>query len=74
MAKTLLELAKEIRVYRRGLVPKEEELQLTEAWLNGEIQLVQVMKALKTRSGSVYATLALCARELWKRNKAKGAD
>lgn len=71
MPKTLLERAKEATVYRRGPVPSEELIQLTEAWLKGEIQLVQVQKALNSKSGSVYATLALCARELWKRSMTK---
>ena len=50
----------------RGFSP--EELELAEAWLNGELELQRVSTALKKCCATnAYIFLARAARELWRR-------
>lgn len=69
MAKTLLQQAKDIRVSKHNISFTEQELEVVEAWLADEIQLTQIMKALKITSGRSYVWLALGAREIWRNKK-----
>ena len=66
---SLVELAKSIKVGKRNTSLNDDELELVKAWLNDEVQLGQVMKALKKTSGNVYVFIALGARTLWQNGR-----
>ncbi len=65
MAKTpsLLEKAKAAKESKHKTKYSDEELELVQAWLEGEVSLFQVIQVTGNRGG-VYAFLAIGAREL----------
>lgn len=70
MAKTpsLLEKAKAVKELQHKTKYTDEQLELVQAWLGGDVSLHQVVQATGNRGG-VYAFLAMGARELFIRSK-----
>ena len=64
---SLLEKAKQLK--RKTTKLSNEELELVEAWLNGEVNNQQIIEVTKINNGvGVYVLLANGAKELWNRS------
>jgi hypothetical protein len=69
---TLLDKAKSHKTSSRNHRFTKEEEDLALAWMNDEISLSQVMKALESHGGTTsYVFLAQCARQIFQ-NSSKG--
>lgn len=68
--KSLLKQAQETVALHKGAhIYSEEELELVEAWLNGNIQLSKMAKVLNIRNTSqVYVWIAMGCRQIFSSN------
>lgn len=68
--KSLLEQAQETVALRKGAhIYSEEELELVEAWLHGDVQLSRVAEVLNLKySNQVYTWIAMGCRQIFSSN------
>ena len=72
MKQTLVEKAKSLP-RRKGRTLTEEEVELVLAWLNDEVSIGQVIKAIGATSGaSPYVFLAIGCKQIWREANRKG--